>query len=83
MQYNFIVLKTSPEDKFKNMMTYLSKNDFRKILIIVNKRQEAYLLNKKLLLEPKTSINLFDYLTTSEMNSFIADEMLTRLEHDK
>lgn len=26
INYNFIVLKTSLEDKFRNMMTYLSKN---------------------------------------------------------
>lgn len=37
--FNFIVLKTSFEDKFKMMMAYLSKNEFKKILIIVNKRQ--------------------------------------------
>lgn len=34
-------------------------------------------------MESKTSINLFDYLTTSEMNSFIAEEMLCKLERDK
>lgn len=41
------------------MMTYLSKNEFKKVLIVVKKRQEASFLNKKLLLESKTSINLF------------------------
>lgn len=83
MNFNFIVLKTSIEDKFRNMMTYIGKNEFKKILIIVNKRQEAYNLNKKLLMESKTSINLFDYLTTTEMNSFIAEDMLSKLERDK
>ena len=38
-QFNFIVLKTTYEDKFKSMMAYLAKNQFKKILIIVNKRQ--------------------------------------------
>lgn len=78
-QFNFIVLRTSHEDKFKNMMSYLAKNEFKRILILVNRRQEAYFLNKKLLLEPRTSINLFDYLSTTEMNSFVAEEMLSRL----
>lgn len=78
-QFNFIVLRTAPEDKFRNMMSYLGKNEFKRILILVNRRQEAYFLNKKLLLEPRTSINLFDYLSTTEMNSFVAEEMLSRL----
>lgn len=45
-----IVLKTSQEDKFKTMLAYLAKTDHKRILIIVNKRQEAYALNKKLMM---------------------------------
>lgn len=37
--YNFIVLKSAQEDKFRNMMAYLSKTEHKRILIIVNKRQ--------------------------------------------
>lgn len=64
-------------------MTYLSKNEFKRILIIVNKRQEAYSLNKKLLLESKTSINLFDYLTPNELSSFVPEDMLNKLDKDR
>ena len=74
--HNFIVLRTTPEDKFKSMTAYIAKNELKKILIVVNKRQEAYSLNKKLLMESKTSINLFDYLTANEMNNFMAEDML-------
>ena len=58
--HNFITLRTTVDDKFKTFLMYLAKNDYRKILVIVNKRQEAVALNKKLLMESKTSINLFD-----------------------
>ena len=34
-------------------------------------------------MESKTSINLFDYLSSAEMNSFIAEDMLSKLEKDK
>ena len=37
--FNFIVLKTASDEKFKSMMAYLSKNEFKRILILVNKRQ--------------------------------------------
>ena len=48
--HNMIVLKSNQEDKFKTMMAYLSKTDHKRILILVNKRQEAYALNKKLMM---------------------------------
>lgn len=35
------------------------------------------------MLESKTSINLFDYLSPSEMSNFVADDMLNKLERDK
>ena len=63
MNHNMIVLKSAQEDKFKTMMSYLSKTDHKRILIIVNKRQEAYSLNKKLMMESKTSMSLYDHLT--------------------
>ena len=34
-------------------------------------------------MESKTSINLFEYLSSAEMNSFIAEDMLSKLEKDK
>ena len=71
MNHNMIVLKSAQEDKFKTMMSYLSKTDHKRILIIVNKRQEAYSLNKKLMMESKTSMSLYDHLTPNEMNSFL------------
>ena len=40
-------------------------------------------MNKKLMLESKTSINLYDYLTPTEMNSFLTEDMMDRLEVDK
>ena len=82
-QFNFIVLKTTYEDKFKSMMAYLAKNQFKKILIIVNKRQEAYNLNKKLLMQSKTSINLFDYLTANDLNSYTPEDMLSKLQTER
>lgn len=48
--HNFIVLKTTKEDKFRNMINYLSKGDYKRILIVVNKKQEASALNKILLM---------------------------------
>lgn len=54
------------------MLAYLSKTEHKRVLIIVNKKQEAYNLNKKLMMESKTSLSLYDYLTPSEMNSFLA-----------
>jgi hypothetical protein len=76
MSYNMIVLKTEQEDKFRTMMAYLAKTEHRRIVIIVNKRQEAYSLNKRLLLESKTSLSLYDYLSPTEMNSFLAEDMI-------
>ena len=76
INHNMIVLKSSQEDKFKTMMAYLSKTDHKRILILVNKRQEAYALNKKLMLESKTSMSLYDHLTPNEMNSFLAEDMV-------
>ena len=53
------------------MMNYLSKNpEHKRILILVNKRQEANSLNKKLMMESKTSTNLFEYLSLAELNNF-------------
>ena len=78
INHNMIVLKSSQEDKFKTMMSYLAKTDHKKILIIVNKRQEAYALNKKLMMESKTSISLYEYLTPPEMNSFLTEDMLDK-----
>ncbi len=37
--YNFIVLKTTNEEKFKTMLAYLTKTEHKRILIIVNKKQ--------------------------------------------
>jgi len=37
--YNFIVLKTTNEEKFKTMLAYLAKTEHKRILIIVNKKQ--------------------------------------------
>jgi|JI9StandDraft_1071089.scaffolds.fasta_scaffold367669_1 hypothetical protein len=65
------------------MLAYLSKTEHKRILIIVNKKQEAYHLNKKLMLESKTSLSLYDYLTPSEMNSFLTEEMLSKIDCDK
>jgi hypothetical protein len=65
------------------MLAYLSKTVHKRILIIVNKKQEAYHLNKKLMLESKTSLSLYDYLTPSEMNSFLTEEMLSKIDCDK
>ena len=81
--FNFIVLKTSNEKKFKNLMTYITKNDFKRILILVNKKEEACFLNKKLLMESKTSINLFDYLTQNELDNFLPGDIINRLNNDK
>ena len=69
--HNMIVLRSPQEDKFRTMMNYLSKNpDHKRILILVNKRQEANSLNKKLMMESKTSTNLFEYLSLAELNNF-------------
>ena len=81
--FNFIVLKTSNEKKFKSLMTYITKNDFKRILILVNKKEEACFLNKKLLMESKTSINLFDYLTQNELDHFLPGDIINRLNNDK
>lgn len=48
--HNFIILKTTKEDKFRNMINYLSKGEYKRILIVVNKKQEASALNKVLLM---------------------------------
>ena len=77
------MLKSAQEDKFKMMMSYLSKTDHKKILIVVNKRQEAYALNKKLMMESKTSISLYDHLTPNEMNSFLTEDMLEKQDCEK
>ena len=53
------------------------------MLIIVNKRQEAYALNKKLMMESKTSLSLYDYLNATEMNSFLVDDMMDKIDCDK
>lgn len=82
-QYNFIVLKSNQDEKFKTMLAYLAKTDHKRILIIVNKRQEAYSLNKKLMMESKTSISLYDYLSPNEMASFLAEDMINKIDCDK
>ena len=74
-----IVLKSAQEDKFKTMMTYLSKTDHKRILIVVNKKQEATALNKRLMLESKTSFSLYDHLTPNEMNSFLVEDMMDKV----
>lgn len=65
------------------MLSYLSKTEHKRILIIVNRKQEAYSLNKKLMMESKTSLSLYDYLTPTEMNSFLTEEMLNKIDCDK
>ena len=62
------------------MMAYLQKSEYKKIVIVVNRRQEAYALNKKLMMESKTSINLFDFLSQSEFNDFVVEEMMDRCD---
>lgn len=81
--YNFIVLKSNQDEKFKTMLAYLAKTEHKRILIIVNKRQEAYSLNKKLMMESKTSISLYDYLSANEMSSFMAEDMINKIDCDK
>lgn len=59
------------DEKFKNMLAYLQKNQqLKHTLILVNNRSEAAILSKKLKLKSLTSFNLFDFLTTEEMNFF-------------
>ena len=77
--HNMIVLKANQEEKFKTMLAYLAKTDHKRILIIVNKRQEAYALNKKLMMESKTSLSLYDYLNATEMNSFLVEDMMDKI----
>ena len=81
--HNMIVLKSAQEDKFKTMMAYLSKTDHKRILIVVNKKQEATALNKRLMLESKTSFSLYDHLTPNEMNSFLVEDMMDKVESEK
>jgi superfamily II DNA/RNA helicase len=81
--YNFIVLKSNQDEKFKTMLAYLAKTEHKRILIIVNKRQEAYSLNKKLMMESKTSISLYDYLSANEMSSFMAEDIINKIDCDK
>jgi len=65
------------------MLAYLAKTEHKRMLIIVNKRQEAYALNKKLMMESKTSLSLYDYLNATEMNSFLVDDMMDKIDCDK
>lgn len=81
--YNFIVLRSNQDEKFKTMLAYLAKTEHKRILIIVNKRQEAYSLNKKLMMESKTSISLYDYLSANEMSSFMAEDIINKIDCDK
>ena len=80
--HNLIVLRTSDDDKFKMMQAYLSRTECRRILIVVNRKQEAALLSRKLLLESKTCVNLFDYLSCSEASLMGCGEMLNRLDRE-
>ena len=37
--FNFLVLKTSKDEKFRTMMQFLAKSEHKRILILVNKRR--------------------------------------------
>lgn len=66
----FISLKTPYEEKFKTLLGYLQKNQAKRTLLIVRDKIEALNLSKQLKLKSMTSLNIFEYLTPQEMDSF-------------
>lgn len=54
------------------MITYLNKNplSIQKTLILINKRAEAINLTKKMTMDAKATVNLFDYVSSGDLNAF-------------
>ena len=64
------------------MQSYLSRGDYKRMLVVVNRKQEATFLSRKLLLEAKTFVNLFDYLSSVEASQMGCEEMLGRVNRE-
>lgn len=64
------------------MINYLNKSPttIQKTLILINKRQEANSLAKKMTMDAKATVNLFDYVSYNELNSFNGNELLNKCD---
>ena len=64
------------------MINYLNKSPttIQKTLILINKRQEANSLAKKMTMDAKATVNLFDYVSYNELNSFNGTELLNKCD---
>ena len=84
-KFNYIVLKCEREEKQKNIINYLSKNShcMNKTLILINKRTEACNLCKKMTMDSKSTVNLFDYVSTSDLASFNQPDFLNKIDKIK
>ncbi len=84
-EFNFITLKCTKEEKQKAVVNYLNKSpvSIQKTLILINKKPEAAALAKKMNMDAKATVNLFDYLSYSELQSFNASEFLNKCDKIK
>ncbi len=64
------------------MSNYLNKSPttIQKTLILINKRQEANSLAKKMTMDAKATVDLFDYVSYNELNSFNGTELLNKCD---
>lgn len=83
--FNFITLKCTKDEKQKAVLNYLNKSpiSIQKTLILINKRPEAANLTKKMNMDAKATVNLFDYLSYGELNSFNGSELFNKCDKIK
>ncbi len=84
-EFNFITLKCTKEEKQKAVLNYLNKSPvtIQKTLILINKRPEAAALAKKMNMDAKATVNLFDYLSYNELQSFNGSELFNKCDKIK
>jgi len=64
------------------VINYLNKSPttIQKTLILINKRQEANSLAKKMTMDAKATVNFFDYVSYNDLNSFNGNELLNKCD---
>lgn len=84
-EFNYITLKCTKDEKQKAVLNYLNKSPvtIQKTLILINKRPEAAALAKKMNMDAKATVNLFDYLSYSELQSFNGSELFNKCDKIK
>ena len=66
-------------------MNYLNKSpvSINKTLILINKKPEAALLAKKMTMDAKATVNLFDYVSFNDLQAFNGSELLNKCDKVK